>query len=345
MKTSEFIAVGGEDVKGLLQGREQQLIDVVGKAYMAHELGNSSLPHSSFLRFPNEDRNRIIALPAWLGDDADGVAGIKWIASFPENVSSGIDRASAVILLNSMATGQPTGVLEASTISAKRTAASAALGAAKIHGDQDATTVGLMGCGLINFEIARFLMAVFNKLDTFVVFDISRANAQMFGDKLRKEFPRITNVEVVDSPDALLRSSSLQSLATNAGTPHIRDISMCPTGSTLLHISLRDLSVPAMRSADHVVDDVDHVNREKTSIHLTSQELDGDTSFVRSTIGEILLEQKPARRSASETVVYSPFGLGVLDMALASLVMELAREKGVGQQITDFLPAPWRPQT
>ena len=338
MDDGSIAVLSGADVRALLASRELELMQVVRTAYETHGAGDSSLPQSTFLRFPGQPHDRIIALPAYLGGECR-TAGIKWVASFPENLHHGFDRASAVLILNSPQTGRPEAVLEGSVISAKRTAASAALAACHLLNGNRANRVGLIGCGLINFEIARFLLAAFPEIDALVLFDQAEARATQFASKCRSAFEGL-EVEIATDAKAVLRSCTLVSIATTAVTPHLRELHECPQGSAILHISLRDLTPDVILSCDNVVDDIDHVCRAQTSVHLAEQ-LVGNRNFIRCTLADILRGEAPARNGSGAVSVFSPFGLGVLDLAVAKLVRDLALQQGRERLIGSFLPGPW----
>jgi ornithine cyclodeaminase len=338
MIDEDVLILKGHEEISLLQGREIDLIGVVRAAYETHAQGESALPHSTFLRFPAEPRNRIIALPAFLGGPFE-VAGIKWVASFPGNHDLGLDRASAVVILNSLHTGRPRAILEGSVISAKRTAASAALAAQCLSGERGVTSVGMIGCGLINFEIARFLLAVWPEIRTCLLFDTDVARAQQFERKCRSLSETIRVIVATDI-ETVLRDSPLVSMATTTLQPHIFDLSECPSGSTILHISLRDLSPQVILASDNIVDDIDHACRAQTSIHLTEQQV-GHRNFIRCTLGDILTGADDARKDDNGVAVFSPFGLGILDIAVGQFVFDLAVKENRGIVIDSFLPDPW----
>jgi N-[(2S)-2-amino-2-carboxyethyl]-L-glutamate dehydrogenase len=338
MRNGSIVILRGQEVLSLLKGREAEVLGAVESAYLAHAAGSSSLPHSNFLRFPGDDTNRIIALPAYLGDDFR-VAGIKWIASFPANQALGKDRASAVVVLNSTTTGVPEAFIEGSIISAKRTAASAALAGRVLQGERRAERLGLIGCGLINFETARFLRHTCPEVTSYLLFDKDPARAELFRVKCLEAG---ANVDITFAHDAedVLAACPLVSLATTAVRPHLSDISACPPGSTILHVSLRDFTAEAVLASDNIVDDVDHVSRAQTSIHLAEQQV-GNRDFVRATLADVISGTAPARRDANTPTIFSPFGLGVLDMALSKLVLDAARREKRGTFVEDFLPEPW----
>jgi N-[(2S)-2-amino-2-carboxyethyl]-L-glutamate dehydrogenase len=338
MRDGDIAILRGSEVRAVLAGRELELIQAVRTAYETHGDGDSSLPHSTFLRFPDQPRDRIIALPAYLGG-ACRIAGVKWVSSFPENLQLGIDRASAVVILNSTQTGQPEAVLEGSVISAKRTAASAALAAQCLFEGTKVSRVGLIGCGLINFEIARFLRAVFPEAQTYVLFDEDEARAQQFRKRIQKLSDEV-EVEIAKDVESVLRRPSLISIATTALKPHIGDLRECPEGAAILHISLRDLSPDVVLSCDNLVDDIDHVCRAQTSVHLAEQQV-GNREFIRCTLADVLSGRAPARNGSQAVSVFSPFGLGVLDLAVAKLVRDLARQQGLETVIGSFVASSW----
>jgi len=345
MQDNDILIVRGGEVEEILAGRELDVIDAVSRAYLAHSRGQSSLPHSTFLRFPGNDLDRIIALPAYLGDGF-GVAGMKWIASFPGNVKQGRARASAVLILNSAETGLPEAMLESSLISARRTAASAALAARELRRGKPTPAAGLIGTGVINFETARFLLHTVPDLARFDLFDLDRGRAEAFAGRVREMANGVVGtgggkseveVRVAADPEEIFRACPLIAFATTAVRPHVSDLSRCQPGATILHTSLRDLTAEAILASDNVVDDPDHVSRAQTSIHLAEQQV-GHRGFIRCTLADLLAGTAPAKADADAVTVFSPFGLGVLDLAVGQLVRERALETGRGTLIESFLP-------
>jgi ornithine cyclodeaminase len=296
------------------------------------------LPHSSFLRFPDNATDRIIALPAYLGDGFK-VAGIKWVSSFPGNLNRGYDRASAVVILNSTSTGRPEAIIEGSMISAKRTAASAALAAVTLAGKRAVSKAAIIGCGLINFEIVRFLRAAIPDLASLTVFDLDADRARQFKDKCLSAHAGIS-VELAADLKSALGSSNLISFATTAIKPHVFDISSCDRNATILHISLRDLAAEVIIASENIVDDVDHVCRAETSVHLAEQ-LTGNRDFIKCALADLLKGRMKVEPNGDRVRVFSPFGLGILDLAVSKLVRDLGLKQQRGTIIDSFLTEPW----
>jgi 2,3-diaminopropionate biosynthesis protein SbnB len=328
-----MLILGADDVRAVLDGAETAVLDAVREAYLLHAQARTTVPHSVFLRFPEDPRNRIIALPAYLGADPP-LAGVKWVSSFPGNVSAGLDRAAAVVLLNSTRTGRPEALLEAATISARRTAAGAALAARTLRSGSPDTGAALIGCGVINFEVLRFLEIAIPELAEVTLFDLDRRRAAGFAERCAVSWPQL-KVVVADSVEETLAAHRLVSLATTATEPHLT-VEHCRPGTLVLHLSLRDLTEEAVLGCVNVVDDADHVCREGTSLYRAEQRV-GNREFIASSLGE-LLDGGPAGRDDLAVTVFSPFGLGVLDLAVAELVRRGARRLGIGTEIENFLP-------
>lgn len=328
----ELSIINGKTVFDIIRSRRAACIDVVRDAYLAHARGQSVNPDSYFLRFPEKPDCRIIALPAYLGDGFH-VAGLKWIASYPGNVQRGFPRASAVLVLNSYDTGYPFAVLESSIISAARTAASAALAAYWLNGrSRRSHSLGIVGTGYVARYVYDFLVDTGWEIEDVRLYDTSPLESEKFRNTAcRPEHHRA--VTVAPDVEQLVRSSDLILFATVASTPHITAPELFGHNPVVLHISLRDLAPEILLASQNVVDDVEHVMKANTSPHLAERRT-GSRDFVSGTLAEIMLGRRSVDRS--RPVIFSPFGMGILDVAVGKWVYDQAVAAGQDQRLSDF---------
>jgi N-[(2S)-2-amino-2-carboxyethyl]-L-glutamate dehydrogenase len=332
LRVPPFAVISGAEVQRALRGRELEVMALVERTYRLHGAGDSVNPPSYFLRFPDRPTARIIALPASIGGDIR-VDGLKWISSFPENVAAGIPRASAVLILNDHDTGYPFACMESSIISATRTAASAALAADWLsRGRPRPRTVGFFGVGLIARYIHAFLAGTGWSFDRIGVHDLSAEHAAGFRDYLgRAGFAG--PIDVHDRPEELIRSSDLVVFATVAGKPHVTEPSWFAHNPLVLHVSLRDLSPEILLGSTNIVDDVEHCLKADTSPHLAEQ-LTGNRDFLAGTLDDVMAGR--VSLPGGRPVIFSPFGLGVLDLAVGKYVYDQVASTGELHVVDDF---------
>ena len=328
----QFAVIPGVQVQGVLHGHERETVELVETAYRLHGEGETVNPRSYFLRFPDRPSDRIIALPASLGGD-ERVDGIKWISSFPENVAAGIPRASAVLILNDPDTGFPLACLEASVISASRTAALAAIAADVLTGDAERPqSVAFFGTGLIARYVHTFLAATGWSFDTIGVHDLSLESAEGFRGYLERS-GHDGRITLDDGAEEMIRSSDLVVFTTTAGAPHVSDPSWFSHNPLVLHVSLRDLAPEIILASANIVDDVEHCLTAGTSPHLAEQ-LTGNREFLTGTLNDVMAGRVSVPRD--RPVVFSPFGLGVLDLAVGKHVYDRLTDDGDLHVVADF---------
>jgi ornithine cyclodeaminase len=328
----ELSIINGKTVFDIIRAHRDECIGVVREAYLAHADGRSVNPDSYFLRFPEKPDCRIIALPAYLGNGFE-VAGLKWIASYPANIQRGFPRASAVLILNSYDTGYPFAILESSIISAARTAASAALAAYWLNGQSRRTkSLGIVGTGFIARYVYEFLVGTGWAIDDIRLYDLSPVESEKFRTTACRLDHHHT-VTIVPDVSQLVRTCDLIVFTTVASAPHITDAALFEHNPLVLHISLRDLAPEILLRSQNVVDDVEHVMKANTSPHLAEQQT-GNRSFVTGTLADVMIGRQSVNRS--RPIVFSPFGMGILDVAVGKWVYDQAIADGQDLRLSDF---------
>jgi ornithine cyclodeaminase len=327
----EFRTVSGRVVNDFIRANRNRILDVVRDSYLAHDRAITVNPDSYFLRFPAKPSARIIALPAFIGGER-ARTGIKWISSFPSNRDLGIPRASAVLILNDYETGMPVACLESSQISSARTAASAALAASALTPNaRSAANVAVIGAGLIARQTILYLIANGWNIARITIFDIDEATAVGFGRRLSLEHGIQTTV--ASQAGAAISQSDLVVFATTAGTPHIKGEIFRDRAPTVLHLSLRDLHPEVILKAQNFTDDVQHALKADTSLHLT-QKMQGNHDFIDGTLADLI--EGRCDPDATRARIFSPFGLGVLDVALGWEIYQWAKISGLAPVVDEF---------
>jgi 2,3-diaminopropionate biosynthesis protein SbnB len=230
-----------------------------------------------------------------------------------------------VLVLNDPVTGYPYACLESSVISAARTAGSAALAARELtRGRSRPTRLGILGTGLIARHVHHYLRALGWEFDEVGLHDLNPAYASALGAHIDQVTGRPV-ARVRESAEDVIRGSDLIVLATTAGKPHLSEPGWFDHHPVVLHLSLRDLAPEVVATVVNVVDDIDHCLKADTSVHLLEQRT-GHREFLAGTLFDALtgnLTMPP-----DQTVVFSPFGLGVLDLAVGRHVYAAVAEAG-----------------
>jgi len=269
-------------------------------------------------------------LPAHLGG-AVQKSGIKWISSFPENRAGNLARASAVLILNDATTGYALACIEASLISATRTAASAALAAEHISPNPFEGSLGVIGTGIIARTTIEWLLFRNWKFRKISLYDLDHREAEHFSKWLSEQHN--IQADIQNRPEDAVSDASLVLLTTTASEPYLNDEKLFEHSPTVLHLSLRDICTNVILASQNIVDDVDHCLKAKTSLHLTEMAT-GNRDFVAGTLVDVL--NKKLKPDHDRPRIFSPFGLGVLDLAVGNLVLEKAIASKTAIELPQF---------
>ncbi|MFV0576665.1 MAG: 2,3-diaminopropionate biosynthesis protein SbnB [Vibrio sp.] len=328
----DFKVISGTMISEYLKSHRTSVLKAVRTAYICHERELTENPTSHFLRFKNTPNNRIIALLASINDE-NPISGMKWIASYPENLQQNIQRASATMILNDATTGYPLACLEASQISSARTAASATIAASLYRPEKKAKKAVVVGCGIIAKEILNYLKEDMWSIDTLILCDINNESADKLKQAALSKYPNISTSTDLDSS---ISQSDLVIFATNVATPYFDNIDALATNALILNISLRDISAESILNAVNIVDDIEHCLKASTSPHLAEQKV-GNQDFIHQTLPHALLHGAMLQdKNDKRPVVISPFGMGILDLAVARNIYEHAIKHGYAHSIPDF---------
>jgi N-[(2S)-2-amino-2-carboxyethyl]-L-glutamate dehydrogenase len=301
----------------------QQAIDTIADALRCVADSEYEQPIKPYLRY-GDTRNRIIAMPAYVGGGFY-MAGIKWIASFPENVGKGLPRAHSVVILNEADTGVPVAIFNTGLLSIIRTAAVSGLILRKFleSSDKDAFQLGISGWGPIgqyHYQMSKELLGT--RLRKCLVYDIL--------DTRLRDLPPDGKIKKAASWQEAYRNADIFITCTISPEPYI---DMPPRdGSLHLNVSLRDYKPEMLRhfAGNIIVDDWEEICRENTDIERMHR-YQGLQKEDTLPLTEVYRNWAKVKKNLP--VFFNPMGMAVFDIATATYYYKRAKEFNVGMAI------------
>lgn len=317
------------DVRAAMGSSIRPYVEALRGALALHAEGATAQPLKPYLKWRENGHiaDRIIAMPGYVGGEQP-IAGIKWIGSKHDNPSArGLERASAVIVLNDAETHFPVAIMEGGEVSGMRTAGVTVL-ASEYLAREGFGRLALIGCGFIGRLHALGMLESFPAIEQVLLFDRDEGAARRLADELGKV------ARVCASAEEAVRSGEVVVPCTVADSPYIRFDWIAP-GAFVSNISIMDVEPEAYVHVDKlVVDDWDQCNREKKTINQLV--LDGKLSRedLHAELGDVVRGARPGRTDPDERILLNPMGMAIEDVACAAAAYRHALAAGTGTWLT-----------
>ncbi|HLZ23591.1 MAG TPA: ornithine cyclodeaminase family protein [Ktedonobacterales bacterium] len=328
------LVVREEDVRAVLTMPD--VVDVLDAAFRREAAGEAENRPRSRIVLPG-GRGVLHVLSGYVPGqpghpdvEGPGLVGLKTYTASSAGVRF-------VVLLSSAEDGRLLAIIEADWLGQMRTGAASGV-AARYMARQNARVVGLLGTG---GQARTQLLALYavRPIERFLVYGRDESRRRAFCDEMAERTG--VAVEPATSAEAAVRPADIVVTATTAREPIVYGAWLRPG----THINAmgsnwhnrREVDDETVeRSAIVAVDALDQARMEAGDLMIPAEA--GFFSFDRAVeLSKIVAGQTPGRTSEQQITLFKSLGIGLEDVATAGRVYELARERGLGQEL-DLVP-------
>lgn len=324
----EICVLRGEEVRALLPMRE--CIDLMRATMIAVSEGRAVIPLRSVLRMPG-DIGMMGNMSGYLAEPE--CFGVKLVSMTPRNHGTSFPSHLGLVLLFETAHGQPVALLDASEITAIRTAAASGL-ATSLLAREDASDLAILGSGTQARSHLEAMLAV-RPIKRVRVWSHRRESAARYAREQSARFG--IAIEPMEDVKSAVNGADLICTTSRAPEPVLFNEWI----SDGAHINLVGSSVPTDAEVDAAL-----VRRARYFVDLRASTVNEGGEYLRAIrdgaitpehilgeIGEVAANRVTGRTGAGEVTVYKSLGIAAQDIAAAHYVTARARERGIGQRV------------
>lgn len=308
-----------------------ECIELMAEALASLARDEVAQPLRTVLR-PRGARGLLALMPAYRGGEKKAL-GLKAICVFPGNPALGKDAHQGVVMLFSEHTGEPLALMNASAITALRTAAVSGV-ATRLLARADAHQLAIIGAG-VQARAHLSALASVRSIKLARVACRNPTHAQILAREMRGNVP--FPIEPVETNEEALRGADIIVTATSSLEPVVKR-DWISSGAHINAIGThspdsREIDTATMASARIFVDRRESTLNEAGDYLLAAQEGAVRPESIVAEIGELLIRAEPGRNSASEITLFKSLGLAIEDVACAEYLFRKAQDDGVGNWV------------
>jgi ornithine cyclodeaminase len=321
---SELLILNEREVEELLD--PAGCLEAMREALSSVAHGEVHLPLRPIVRPPNE-ASLLGLMPVHRGGGRP-MYGLKTVAVVPDNPARGLDPHQGTVTLFDGVTGQTVAVMNASPITAIRTAAASAL-ATQLLAREDARELAIVGAG---HQAKAHLPALLGVRD----FERVRVAGRTLehAQALAGEYPQ---VEAVASPEEAVRGADVVATVTSSAEPvlerawlkdgaHVNAVGACFPHT-------RELDTATVAESSFFTDRRESAKNEAGDYLIPLDEGAIRPDHIQAELGEILIGAHPGRTSPEELTVFESLGIAAEDLFAAEYLVRRARETGAGMTV------------
>lgn len=307
-----------------------ECMDVMAGALSTLARGRAILPLRPLMRIPQK-AGILGMMPAYM--ETPDALGVKIITVFNDNHGTEYDSHQGVVLLFEADHGSIVAVIDASSVTAIRTAAVSGV-ATRLLARADAHDLCIIGSGV---QARTHLEAM------LVARPVTRVRVWSRNADSARAFARVAArrhgiaVEAMKSAQEAADGADIICTTTSSREPVLQGEWLSPgahinaVGSSTS--TARELDSAAVARASLYVDRRESALNEAGDFLIPKSEGLIDDSHIRAELGELLLGTHKGRESTDEITLFKSLGLAVEDLAAAHHIYTRAVERGVGTSV------------
>jgi alanine dehydrogenase len=301
----------------------EQGLDAQGRMQVVIEPRVHLVPHDSSVGHFNVLRGAVLPL---------GLAGVKVVGDFVNNYKVGLPSELAVLNLFDPATGVPTAILDATSLTDMRTGAMTALGA-RYLARKSSKILGHIGARGTSYWNIRLLDHFFD-FEEIRVHSKRQESRTAFAERLSVDLGK--PVVAVDGWEQCVREADIVVEASRLTEPQplLKTEWIKPGALVVPYGTMSAVELSLTDIMDKVVVDDWGQCRKGQPYGALRRHVDSDKLNERNLhaeLGQIVAGLKPGRQSDGETILFWHRGLSLSDIALGHAMLQKAKALGVGQ--------------